>query len=104
MRLVIQRVTEASVCIDGNIKGQIKKGMMILVGIEESDGLEDISWLTKKIINLRIFDDSNGVMNLSVKDINGDILLISQFTLHASTAKGNRPSYKIGRASCRERV
>ena len=93
MRVVIQRVTQADVVIDGNMNGQIGKGMMILVGIEEADGDEDIAWLTKKIVNLRIFDDEKGVMNLSILDKGGDILLISQFTLHASTAKGNRPSY-----------
>lgn len=93
MRVVIQRVTEANVVIEGNVNGQINNGMMILVGIEERDGDEDIAWLTKKIVNLRIFDDDKGVMNLSILDKGGDILLISQFTLHASTAKGNRPSY-----------
>lgn len=93
MRVVIQRVTEANVKIDGNIAGEIGKGLMILVGIEEADGVEDIAWLTKKIVNLRIFDDENGVMNRSIIDDGGDILLISQFTLHALTAKGNRPSY-----------
>ena len=93
MRVVIQRVTQANVVIEGNINGQSEKGMMILVGIEEADGDEDIAWLTKKIVNLRIFDDEKGVMNLSILDKGGDILLISQFTLHASTAKGNRPSY-----------
>lgn len=93
MRIVIQRVTQADVVIEGNIKGKIGNGMMILVGIENSDTDEDIAWLTKKIVNLRIFDDENGVMNLSILDKGGDILLISQFTLHASTAKGNRPSY-----------
>ncbi len=93
MRVVIQRVIEASVKIDGNITGQINKGFMILVGIEEADGAEDIAWLTKKIVNLRVFDDINGVMNRSILDDGGDILLISQFTLHALTAKGNRPSY-----------
>ncbi len=93
MRAVIQRVTQSSVTIDGIIKGEIQQGMMILLGIEDADNSEDIAWLTKKILNLRIFDDENGVMNLSVKDINGEILLVSQFTLHASTAKGNRPSY-----------
>lgn len=93
MRVVIQRVTQANVVIDGNVNGQIEKGMMILVGIEEADSDEDIAWLTKKIVNLRIFDDDKGVMNLSILDKGGDILLISQFTLHASTAKGNRPSY-----------
>ncbi len=93
MRIVIQRVTQADVVIEGNVKGKIGNGMMILVGIENSDTDEDIAWLTKKIVNLRIFDDENGVMNLSILDKGGDILLISQFTLHASTAKGNRPSY-----------
>ena len=93
MRAVIQRVTRSSVTIDGVIKGEIKKGLMILLGIEDADNSEDIAWLTKKILNLRIFDDENGVMNLSILDIKGDILLVSQFTLHASTAKGNRPSY-----------
>ncbi|MBQ6870779.1 MAG: D-tyrosyl-tRNA(Tyr) deacylase [Bacteroidales bacterium] len=93
MRVVIQRVTEANVKIEGNIAGEIGNGLMILVGIEEADGAEDIAWLTKKIVNLRIFDDENGVMNRSILDAGGDILLISQFTLHALTAKGNRPSY-----------
>ena len=93
MRVVIQRVTEENVKIEGNIAGQIGNGLMILVGIEEADGAEDIAWLTKKIVNLRIFDDENGVMNRSILDAGGDILLISQFTLHALTAKGNRPSY-----------
>lgn len=93
MRVVIQRVTDANVKIEGNIAGQIGNGLMILVGIEEADGAEDIAWLTKKIVNLRIFDDENGVMNRSILDAGGDILLISQFTLHALTAKGNRPSY-----------
>ena len=93
MRVVIQRVTEAKVVIDGNVNGEIGKGFMILVGIEEADSAEDIAWLTKKIVNLRVFDDENGVMNRSIMDTGGDILLISQFTLHALTAKGNRPSY-----------
>ena len=93
MRVVIQRVTEANVKIEGNIAGEIGNGLMILVGIEEADGAEDIAWLTKKIVNLRIFDDEDGVMNRSILDAGGDILLISQFTLHALTAKGNRPSY-----------
>lgn len=93
MRVVIQRVTEAKVVIDGNVNGEIGEGFMILVGIEEADGAEDIAWLTKKIVNLRVFDDENGVMNRSIMDAGGDILLISQFTLHAMTAKGNRPSY-----------
>lgn len=93
MRVVIQRVTQANVVIEGKTNGEIGNGMMILVGIEETDSDEDIAWLTKKIVNLRIFDDENGVMNLSILDKGGDILLISQFTLHAYTAKGNRPSY-----------
>ena len=93
MRVVIQRVTEANVKIEGNIAGQIGNGLMILVGIEEADGAEDIAWLTKKIVNLRIFDDENGVMNRSILDAGGDTLRRSQFTLHALTAKGNRPSY-----------
>ena len=93
MRVVIQRVTEARVIIEGKVNGEIGNGFMILVGIEEADGAEDIAWLTKKIVNLRVFDDENGVMNRSILDAGGDILLISQFTLHALTAKGNRPSY-----------
>jgi D-tyrosyl-tRNA(Tyr) deacylase len=93
MRLVLQRVTEASVKVDGLIVGAINNGLMILVGIEDEDTQEDIEWLAGKASNLRIFDDADGVMNLSVKEMHGDILLISQFTLHASTKKGNRPSY-----------
>lgn len=93
MRVVIQRASHASVTINGVCKASIGKGLMILLGIEEADGAEDIDWLCKKIINLRIFDDEQGVMNKSVLDIDGEILLISQFTLHASTKKGNRPSY-----------
>lgn len=93
MRAVIQRVNHASVSIENKIKSEIQKGILILVGIEESDDLEDISWLSNKITQLRIFDDAEGVMNLSVKDIEGEILAISQFTLHAKTKKGNRPSY-----------
>ena len=93
MRLVIQRVTEASVQVEGEIVGAIQNGLMILVGIEDADTQEDIEWLAGKAAQLRIFDDAEGVMNLSVKDVQGDILLISQFTLHASTKKGNRPSY-----------
>lgn len=93
MRAVIQRVSEASVTINNNIKSQIKKGLLILVGIEDSDTNEDIEWLAGKIARIRIFDDNEGVMNLSVQDVAGDILVVSQFTLHASTKKGNRPSY-----------
>lgn len=93
MRVVIQRVSEASVKIEGKIVSAIKKGILILVGIEDSDLQEDIDWLTAKITQLRIFDDVNGVMNLSVKDVDGEILIVSQFTLHAITKKGNRPSY-----------
>jgi D-tyrosyl-tRNA(Tyr) deacylase len=93
MRAVIQRVSHASVTINGNCKSAIKEGLLVLVGIEEADGQEDIEWLCKKIVNLRIFDDENGVMNKSVLDVDGEILVISQFTLHASTKKGNRPSY-----------
>jgi D-aminoacyl-tRNA deacylase len=93
MRVVIQRVTKASVSIGGKLKNRIGRGLLILVGIEETDGQEDITWLSGKICRLRIFDDDKGVMNLSVNEIKGDILLISQFTLHASTRKGNRPSY-----------
>ena len=93
MRVVIQRVSEASVSVEGNITGKIGCGLMILVGIEESDSESDIEYLTKKIVNLRIFDDSEGVMNISLLDTGGEILLVSQFTLHAQTKKGNRPSY-----------
>lgn len=93
MRVVIQRTTHASVTINDQQKSAIGKGMLILVGIEESDGTEDIDWLCRKIVNLRIFDDENGVMNRSILETKGDILVVSQFTLHASTKKGNRPSY-----------
>jgi D-tyrosyl-tRNA(Tyr) deacylase len=93
MKTVIQRVQSARVTIDGIIRGEIKKGLLVFVGIEDRDGQEDIEWLVKKIGNLRIFDDEHGVMNCSVKEVGGDILVISQFTLHASTKKGNRPSY-----------
>ena len=93
MRAVVQRVSEAGVQINGKMKHQIGKGLLVLLGIEDADSDEDITWLSAKIAQLRIFNDDLGVMNLSVKDINGEILLISQFTLHASTRKGNRPSY-----------
>lgn len=93
MRVVIQRVTEASVRVDNKVTGAINKGLLILVGIEDADTQEDIDWLTKKIVGLRIFDDENGVMNLSVGDVEGGLLAVSQFTLMASTKKGNRPSY-----------
>lgn len=93
MRAVIQRVTQASVTVDGKITGEIGPGLLVLVGIEDADGQEDITWLSNKITNLRIFGDEAGVMNLSVKETGGGILLVSQFTLHASTKKGNRPSY-----------
>jgi D-tyrosyl-tRNA(Tyr) deacylase len=93
MRAVIQRVSDASVTVDEKITGAIKTGLLVLLGIEDADTAEDIQWLGAKIVNLRIFNDENGVMNVSLLDINGDILLVSQFTLHASTKKGNRPSY-----------
>lgn len=93
MRVVIQRVSHASVTIEGVCKSAIKEGFMILVGIEEADTQEDADWLCKKIIGLRVFDDENGVMNKSILEVGGNILVISQFTLHASTKKGNRPSY-----------
>src|SRR4051812_47958029 len=93
MRAVIQRVTQASVTAEEKITGIIQNGLLVLLGIEDADKDEDIDWLSSKIVNLRIFDDTNGVMNISVKDIDGNILLVSQFTLHASTKKGNRPSY-----------
>ncbi|WP_396152014.1 D-aminoacyl-tRNA deacylase [Flavobacterium sp.] len=93
MKVVIQRVSEASVTIDQNIVAQINKGLLILVGIESEDNLEDINWLVSKIVYLRIFGDEMNVMNLSVKDSKGEIIVVSQFTLHALTKKGNRPSY-----------
>jgi len=93
MRAVIQRVSKASVTIDNKIYSQVNMGLLVLLGIEDADTAEDIEWLSGKIVNLRIFNDDNGVMNVSVKDISGDILVVSQFTLHASTKKGNRPSY-----------
>lgn len=93
MRTVIQRVQHCSVTIDGQLKSNIGNGMLVLVGIEDRDTQEDIEWLCKKIANLRIFDDENGVMNRSVIDTGGEVMVVSQFTLHASTKKGNRPSY-----------
>jgi len=93
MKTVIQRVTHANVTIDGITTAAIKQGLLVLIGIEDADTTEDIAWLSNKIANLRIFDDANKVPNISVKDIAGDILLVSQFTLQASTKKGNRPSY-----------
>jgi len=93
MRIVIQRVSEASVKVNNKIISVIQKGMLVLVGIENTDTAEDIDWLVKKMVQLRIFDDESGVMNLSIQDINGDMIIVSQFTLHASTKKGNRPSY-----------
>lgn len=93
MKTVIQRVSSASVTIDSKIVADIQKGLLVLVGVEDADTQEDINWLCQKITNLRIFGDENGVMNLSVKDIDGEVIVVSQFTLHASTKKGNRPSY-----------
>jgi D-tyrosyl-tRNA(Tyr) deacylase len=93
MRVVIQRVSEASVTINWKISGAIKRGLLIFAGFEDSDTADDVQWISKKIIQLRIFNDAEGVMNLSVQDIDGGLLLISQFTLHAATKKGNRPSY-----------
>jgi len=93
MKAVIQRVSEASVTIDRKIKSRIEKGLLVLLGIEETDTTEDIEWLSGKITRLRIFGDETGAMNLSLADVNGDLLLISQFTLHANTKKGNRPSF-----------
>lgn len=93
MKLLIQRVSEASVSIDQQCHSKIESGLLVLLGIADDDSTEDIDWLIKKLLNLRIFDDENGVMNKSIQDIDGEILLISQFTLQASTKKGNRPSY-----------
>jgi D-tyrosyl-tRNA(Tyr) deacylase len=93
MRAVIQRVSNASVKVDGTITGQIQQGLLVFVGIEDSDGQDDLEWLSGKIVNLRIFNDDEGVMNKSVKDTEGGVLLVSQFTLHAAIKKGNRPSY-----------
>ena len=93
MRVVIQRVSKASVTIERKVSGAISKGLLVLVGIEDADGEEDIKWLSNKICNLRIFNDESGVMNRSVLEESGELLVVSQFTLHASTKKGNRPSY-----------
>jgi len=93
MRVVLQRVSQASVTVEGNKTADIQKGLLVLVGIEDADTQEDIDWLVGKIIKMRIFGDENDVMNCSVQDIDGDIIVVSQFTLHASTKKGNRPSY-----------
>jgi D-aminoacyl-tRNA deacylase len=93
MRAVIQRVLQASVAIDGSTFSSIEKGVLVLLGIEDADTDEDILWLSQKIVQLRVFNDDEGVMNLSLKDVDGEILLVSQFTLHASIKKGNRPSY-----------
>lgn len=93
MRAVVQRVAKASVTIDGEVKSSIGEGLLILVGIEDADTPEDIEWLSGKIVRMRIFEDEQGVMNLSVAEVGGDIIVVSQFTLHASTKKGNRPSY-----------
>ena len=93
MKVILQRVSSASVTISEKIVAQIGNGLLVLVGIEDADTQEDIHWLSQKIVNLRVFEDENGVMNLSVKDILGEIIVVSQFTLHANTKKGNRPSY-----------
>ncbi|CAM2833449.1 D-aminoacyl-tRNA deacylase [Flavobacterium frigoris] len=93
MKIVLQRVSSASVTIESKVVADIQKGLLILVGIEDMDGQEDIDWLVGKITKIRVFDDENHVMNLSVQDIDGDVIVVSQFTLHAATKKGNRPSY-----------
>lgn len=93
MRVVIQRVAEASVVIEGKTVASIQKGLLVLVGIEDADSQEDIDWLAAKVAKIRLFGDENGVMNLSVQDVNADVIVVSQFTLHAATKKGNRPSY-----------
>lgn len=93
MRAVIQRVSKATVSIEGAVKGSIEMGLLVLLAVEEADTMEDIEWLSGKVVRLRIFNDENGVMNRSVQEVNGGILLVSQFTLFASTKKGNRPSY-----------
>jgi D-tyrosyl-tRNA(Tyr) deacylase len=99
MRVIIQRVKQASVEVDNSIISSIKKGMVVLLGIESEDNQEDIDWISNKISHLRIFDDNNKVMNNSIMDINGEMIIVSQFTLHASTKKGNRPSYIKGLAT-----
>ena len=93
MRVVLQRVSHASVAVSGALTGKIGQGLLILLGVEDADTSEDISWLSRKVVNLRIFNDEYGVMNRSVLEVGGDLLIVSQFTLHASTKKGNRPSY-----------
>lgn len=93
MRVVVQRVSSASVEVEGQVVASISKGLLVLVGVEDADDTDDIQWLSQKLVQLRIFNDADGVMNLSLKDISGELLLVSQFTLHASTKKGNRPSY-----------
>lgn len=93
MRAVIQRVSKARVTVESSITAAIQKGLLILIGIEDDDDISDIEWLSRKIVNLRIFNDANGVMNTSLRDVDGDAIVVSQFTLHASTKKGNRPSY-----------
>lgn len=93
MKAVIQRVSQASVTIEDQVVAQIESGLLVLIGIEEADGMDDLQWLSSKIANLRLFADANGVMNVSVKENGGDVLVVSQFTLHALTKKGNRPSY-----------
>lgn len=93
MRAVIQRVSQSSVAVEGEVIASIRKGLLVLIGIEDADSNDDIAWLSAKIVNLRVFADENGVMNLSVKEVNGEVIVVSQFTLHASTKKGNRPSY-----------
>jgi D-tyrosyl-tRNA(Tyr) deacylase len=93
MKAVIQRVAQASVTIQEQVVAQIESGLLVLIGIEEADGMVDLQWLSSKIVNLRLFADANGVMNVSVKDTGGDVIVVSQFTLHALTKKGNRPSY-----------
>jgi D-tyrosyl-tRNA(Tyr) deacylase len=93
MRIVAQRVKSASVSVDSEIIGEIKKGLLLFVGVEEADAMEDVEWLAKKMVSMRIFNDENNQMNFSVKDVEGDLLTVSQFTLHAATKKGNRPSF-----------